>query len=270
MAPRLFFDTKPARGFNDLLPMFEGGAFSSPFRSTVPLVALVKDAWPVMHEILAICGVNGELSLHFERRVESAKGSGRPSQIDAMVVSELIGVAVEAKWTEPRYPNVARRMVPTSKQINEATASGRDWREGQEELLDGWLELMRPYSTRELSLANLSDAVYQMVHRAASACAMARSPMLLYLHFEPEPTGRAASTAQYRADLGNLHRLIGSPSAFAFYLVEVPIAPTEAFHGIEGLKKGHPSTDRIVRSALRTTKLFEFGKPAVEKIGERS
>ena len=45
MVPRLFLDTEMASSFDTLLPKFETGAFASPFRSTVPLIAFAKDNW---------------------------------------------------------------------------------------------------------------------------------------------------------------------------------------------------------------------------------
>jgi hypothetical protein len=269
MLPSLFFDTRPVDSFDALLSMFDGKAFASPFRSTVPLVALVKDAWRLLETVLDGCGVGGDLSVHFEDKVASRKGRGNPSQTDAMVLTDRVAVALEAKWTEPRYETVAVRLRREPMRPSEVAISTAEWRKQQEEHLDGWLELIRPHAAKRLCLADASEAVYQMVHRAASACCTSGLPKLIYLHFAPEPTGNAASTAQYRRDLTSLHSLLGSPTGFPFYLVELPLQPTAAFERIKDLKKGLSSTQQTVRSALLTSKLFEFGHPTIELIGGR-
>jgi hypothetical protein len=87
---------------------------------------------------------------------------------------------------------------------------------------------------------------------------MSRAPHLAYLHFAPSPDPGAASSDQYYADLLHLHELLGRPSGFPFYLVEVEIEPAAAFDRLRHLTKGEPETDREMRAALRGEVLFEF------------
>src|SRR5205809_4874490 len=96
-------DRTPMRRPADLVSGFSDSALASPFRSTVPLLALAKDDWPTFAKVLTLCDVVGDVSVAFERRVPSPKGEGLPSQTDAMVLFGQAALAIEAKWTEPRY-----------------------------------------------------------------------------------------------------------------------------------------------------------------------
>ena len=265
MERRFFFDVETALGFEALLAKFEAGAFASPFRSTVPLFAIIKDSWSEFRRILSVCRLPYEVDVHFEYRVKSPRGDGNPSQTDAMILSGSTALAVEAKWTEPRYPTVGSRL--------KRKGDGKSTEENEtlaKEFVNGWLELLQPNATKPLRVESFSDAVYQVVHRAASACAVSRTPSLAYLHFEPAPRSGAATADQYRADLAQVHYLLGNPPGFPFYFVAMPISATSAFQRIEHLRKGAPETDRAVRSALLADRLFNFGSPRIETISNGS
>ncbi len=239
----------------DLISHFSDGALASPFRSTVPLLALAKDGWSTFERLLSVCGMLGDVSVAFERTVDSPKQGDRPSFTDAMVISETQALAIEAKWTEPRYETVATR-------LKRNDSSGRDSRE----YVGGWVELLQPHATTALDLDGFGDMVYQMLHRSASACGVPnRLPRLAYLHFSSMPH-RGAALAQYKEDLEGFHSLLGSPERFPFFLIDLPLLPTAAFHEIENLKKGQASTGEAVRQALLTKVLFDFGEPQVRRI----
>jgi len=245
-------------GSADLILAFSDSALASSFRSTVPLLALAKDDWTTLAKVLTLCNVSGDVSVAFERKVPSPKGEGLPSQTDAMVMFDQGALAIEAKWTEPRYETIATRL--TRKDSN-----GRD----SEEFVGGWLELLQPHATRPLRLDDFAGCVYQVVHRAASACGLGRAPSLAYLHFTPTVKS-AATSAQYLSDLSQVHALLGNPDGFPFFLIDVPIEPTGAFDALKHLKKGSAETGKAVRSALLADELFEFGEPHVRRIGANS
>jgi hypothetical protein len=77
---RLFFNVEEVSDVASLLGRFGKDAFASPYRSTVPLVALVKDDWAVFEAIATSCGAGEHLSVHFEYRVEVPGVLGNPSQ----------------------------------------------------------------------------------------------------------------------------------------------------------------------------------------------
>jgi hypothetical protein len=156
-----------------------------------------------------------------------------------MIFSASSALAVEAKWTEPRYPNVferlsskvARLMAQDAKVSNSATNIGNHVA-AERAAIGAWLDLLSTRSTL-LSVDNAGEAVYQMIHRAASACSTAVAPSLVYLHFSPSPTRSTANFAQYRKDLGYLHSLMGAPSGDPFFLVDLSLKPTAAFRAID-------------------------------------
>src|SRR5687767_1602180 len=106
---RLFFNKTEVDGPEALLTKFGLRAFASPFRSTVPLASLVKDDWPVLASIATRIGCKPE-RVHFEYEVAPPGVDGNPSQTDAMLLSDAFAIALEAKWTEPRYETVSLRI----------------------------------------------------------------------------------------------------------------------------------------------------------------
>ncbi|MGZ5038845.1 MAG: hypothetical protein ACXWGT_19040 [Usitatibacter sp.] len=267
--PPLFYNNAEAADVETLLTKFPIGSFASPYRSTVPLVCLIKDAFPIFRAIEAACGGDAESSLHFEYEVAPPGVEGNPSQTDLMVLSEKRAIAIEAKWTEPRYPTVSARLKSRVAELvkRDLTKGTRDHQAEQEAVMAAWLGLLTAVSEEPAKLSEYGAAVYQTVHRAASACSLSRPASLVYLHFEPSPVKGSASADQYRGDLRHLHRLLGSPDGFPFYLVGVPLTATSAFGAIAGLQRGAVETDRHVRKAIMTSRLFEFGEPHIERIG---
>jgi hypothetical protein len=162
-----------------------------------------------------------------------------------MVKGQADTLAIEAKWTEQRYETVGDRI-------------GRENTENRRQVMTGWLDLLQPHAARVLHVDDFHYAVYQMVHRAASACYKAERPQLAYLHFTPDPSGKGATSAQYQSDLEHLQELLGNPAKFSFHLIEVEIRPTAAFEQIRKLPKTSAETARTVCAALQNGPLFEF------------
>ena len=246
MISKLHFDRELVRDFDDLLTCYAEDEFASPFRSTVPLLALIQDAADVLSAMLAACGVQQPADIHLEYTVSSPQGAGKPSHTDVAVITADAMLAIEAKWGEPRYETIGDWLGKSKPDDNR-------WK-----VMEGWLQLLQPHAALELKVDDFRAAVYQMVHRAASACSAPKLPRLAYLHFTPPPDQRAATSDQYRADLGRLHGLLGSPTAFPFYLVEVQVTPTAAFAAIAGLPKASAPTSEQVRRALSAGGVFEF------------
>jgi hypothetical protein len=182
---------------------------------------------------------------------------------------------LEAKWTEPRYETVSKwlkrrvaALVKKDPDVEDDTSKAAKHRATQQTVIKARLGLLGPHSA--VGADEAGEAIYQMVHRAASASATANatasSPSLVYVHFQSMPARAGATIGQYRAELRRLHKLMGSPASFPFYLAEVPLWPTEAFHKIESLPLGDNETDKSVRAAIGSTRLFDFGDPQIEDI----
>lgn len=249
------FDKNPVTDFQGLLSGYDSSEFESPLRSTVPLLSLIRDGRPALQEIFMACNFPSGPSLHFEFTVDSPKGVGLPSHTDLMVRSGNSQLALEAKWTEPRYETVERWRRKPPDPVHSGEYPNPDNRGNR---LKGWLELIQPHATRPLVQEEFSSIVYQMVHRAASACASTAHPQLAYMLFTPLPDGKNVKSEHYYRDLTQFHQLLGEPPGFPFHLIEMQISPTDAFRDIQHLPKGSSETASIVQSALRHGGLFEF------------
>ena len=104
------FDTDPMADFGELCERMAGKPLQSPYRSTVPLLSLVEYSRPRWGELLTSLDAPTDSATYFEYRVPSPKANGNPSQTDALIMSESKVWGIEAKWTEPRYETVARRI----------------------------------------------------------------------------------------------------------------------------------------------------------------
>ena len=253
-----YYDRKPAADFGDLCSRFSDWSFQSPYRSTVPLLALFRQTADCQRLLTAL-GAGRDAAVHVEYGVPSPKPGGRPSQTDVLLTSGAGTWAIEAKWTEPRYETVKGR--PAKPEADGA---------GPKTTVGGWLKHLQAFTPRQLKLDDFNDMVYQIVHRAASACAAATergtSAELVYLHFHPSPLSNSATTAQYVADLRQLRELLGAESRLGLTVVEMSLSPTAAFDRIKDLDKRQSETAKPVRKAVCEEMLFEFGAPMVTRI----
>jgi hypothetical protein len=265
----MFFDVTRVNDVDALLKMYGSKAFASPYRSTVPLVSLIKDDQALFEVIVGDCGISSAHSFHFEYKVTAPGSHGGPSQTDTMIFAKDSVLALEAKWTEPRYQNVKKRLKSRIDASIKKDSTGKiDYEARERTVINMWLALLGTRS-KCLSIEDAGETIYQMVHRAASACASPCAPSLVYLHFSSPESRSTATLDHYRTDLEYLHSLIGAPDGYPFFLADLPLVPTKHFHTIQKLKKGTSETDSRVRDAIRLTKLFDFGKPSIERIGAK-
>jgi hypothetical protein len=242
------YDKEIINDIGEAVTMYGGKEFKSPTRSTVPLLSWLKYEQPTVSLLLRDMGMPADYNLHLEYTVAPQQGIGVASHTDIMVISGKSSLAVEAKWTEPRYPTVEEWLETGSNPLN------------RRDVLTGWLGLLQKHSQRPLNVGDFSDIVYQMVHRAASACDAGGKPQLAYLVFKPSPDPRTADMQTIHDDLTHLWNLLGNPKKFPFYLVEVQLSPTAAFDAIASLPKGNGATNEAVRDALCNEPLFDFSE----------
>jgi len=259
-AYRLFQNRTAVADFESLVASYEDKEFASPTRSTIPLLMMLREAPRVLSELLATLGVpsNADPSLHLEYKVDSPRGKGLPSHTDLMVLTASLQLAMEIKWGEPRYEDVAKWLgKEDSTPANKA------------ERFSGWLQMLQAHAGQPLRVENFHSAVYQMVHRAASACEHPEVlPRLAYVLFQPHPEPALNRHAPYADDLRHLKSLLGGAPAFSFHLVEVGLRPTLRFEALRHLRKGTIETTTAVRKAVLEGGLFEFGSFAHQEITE--
>jgi len=253
-----------------LLSYYRRSEFASPYRSTIPLLSLFKDRCDLFDALARDCGLDATAGFAFEYKTHSMRSSGRASQTDVVLQNGTRALAIEAKWTEPPYESVKARLkrLPSNSQRKLGFSSQRYFAE-QREFAEGWLDYLRKATTQDLDLDDFTDLAYQVLHRGASACAVSKNPALLYLHFAP-PMGpeaaRAAGIDYYANALMRLHSLLKYSAKLRVFVAEVTIRPTPAFHAIANLQRGSADTAVLVRQALLSKALFEFGQYTVRRI----
>ena len=249
---------------DEAIPKYGGREFQSPTRSTVPLLSWLKHEPSMVESLLQDLGMSANFDLHLEYKVKPLKGHGKASHTDMMVVSEKSSLAIEAKWTEPRYESISKWRSQGADSQNRC------------DVLAGWLDFLQQHAPYPLHSDAFSVAVYQMVHRAASACSTGCNPKLAYLMFRSSQDPKSADMQKIHEDLTKLWDLLGKPDTFPFYLVELPLFPTAAFKEIAPLQKANKTTAEKkataekVRTALKSNRLFDFDKYCIKKIGDKS
>ena len=247
---RLYFNQTFVGNFGELVGCYSRDELASPFRSTVPLLSLVRDGQAMLHEIVTQCSIAEQPSLHFEFQVPPPKGRGKASHTDLMLCAQSGCMAVEAKWTEPPYQTVREW-------LGDSSRPGELGRDNRHEVLSGWLSLLQPMAVRTLVAQDVMSVIYQTVHRAASACHLGTPPQLAYLQFVSD-TGVDAATHEKRlVDLRSLRVALGNGKSFPFRLIEIKMQPTSAFDELSRLPKGR-ETGSKVKEALTSRPLFVF------------
>lgn len=244
---KCFFNQSPVADLKSLLEWYSADEFASPFRSTIPLLALVRDGQMLLRDIFAECSLPVDPELHFEFKVEPPLGVGKASHTDLMIRAGDDSMAIECKWTEPQYENVG-----------EWLRRGREDNDNRRAVLSGWIGLLQRLATREVQIADLMHVTYQTVHRAASACAEALRPQMSYLRFGDGTAEAGLHREAHLADLQNLKIALGSPAGFPLHVIEIDIVPTAAFDRISMLPKASQATANAVKGALIAGPLFAF------------
>src|SRR5207247_1896024 len=84
----------------------------------------------------------------------------------------------------------------------------------QQAVLNGWLNELGQRLGKTYAAADFEGAIYQMLHRAASAAFAGEQPRLAYFVFkEPSPDPRAATPDDIFQRLTSLWKLLGTPGS---------------------------------------------------------
>ncbi len=255
----LHFGTPNAiRSVAEALPLYGEKEFESPTRSTIPMLALLKDDPALFRKIVSQLGFPGDYDIFLEYTVGPFGGRGKASHTDVMLAAGKDSLAIEAKWTEPMYPVV-----------KDWPKKGEIKTPNQQAVLKGWLDVLAKRSGHSLNSGDFDGVVYQMIHRAASAAFVSERPRLAYFLFKPSPDPKSATPEAILGKLDALWTLLGKPEGFPFYVVEIEIAPLEAYKAIQPLKKADEATAEAVASALQDSKpLFRFVGHTIHRVGQ--
>lgn len=225
--------------YSGLLDATADKDLATPTRSTVPHLAYWKERGQRLEDLAAIVRGPQTAQLCFEYPTKSLRGR-RASMTDLMILTDVVAVAVEAKWTESRYDTVGK-WLPTTK-------TGAD-------VLRHWLDLVAPYAEPTEPDA-VRDCVYQMIHRTASACAQKREQAhVVYQVFEsPE------SKYDPAPDLANLKAVLRPTDRLSFWVHRVAVQPTQAHRDLvaEGSGEVEERAQRTRAALVSDVPLFEF------------
>jgi hypothetical protein len=222
------------------------GAVASPRRSTVPLV----DYWRVpeqrLRDLWEHLGLQqpGDTVMHYEHEVPVQRGRGKSSFTDLMIFADDVAVAIEAKFTEPRYESVASWLgrAPTTNRVD---------------VLEGWLCSIDAAAETSIQRDAVRDLPYQLIHRTASVCSAGRRKRLVvYQVFGDFPAN------YYAEDLGRFAAMIAAPERIAFVVLGCQCRSTDTYARLERRwDDGERDLGGDVLEAILAGPLLEFGPP---------
>ena len=142
---------------------------------------------------ITILPAGSELYFEYGISVPDGYGRGKASMTDLMIISKQHAIAIEAKYTE-----VAKRYETIKSWLKKSSKADDN---NRVKVLNGWLKYI---SEANCFAANLKDSErqiqnvpYQLVHRIASACAVANrinvSPAVIYQIFYDKETCKKAA-----------------------------------------------------------------------------
>lgn len=237
----------------DAVSRYGAKEFESPTRSTIPMLSLLIHDMAKFEAIASDLGMPDGGELFLEYTVRPPKGRGKASHTDVMLKAAPDALAIEAKWTEPMYGTVKK------------------WRghsDNRRLVLQGWLDLLQARVAKELLVQEFDDAIYQMVHRAASVAKVGEKPRLAYFLFEPSLDSRSAKPKAIKKKLSELWAKLGSPGNFPFYVVRIEMQESDAQKELRKRKKGGKTSELVSAFLQSDTPLFSFDNYSVERIGE--
>lgn len=226
----------------------------SPFRSTVPHLAYWSNPDEQLGEFGNMLGlpIQSGTVLAFEYTVPPAKGQGKASHTDLMIVSSQVAMGTEAKYTEPDYDLVS-------------TWLGEPSSENKKLVLEGWLMLIAGATGCQLTVEQVMNCTYQLVHRTASVCSVrAEKRAVVYHCFDLEADRRR----YYMEQLTKLAGLLGAPDNLAFFMLTNTMAKSQAYLDLQMKWRANEGRDfsQDIRKLLKQRNLTTFNDPVVTPV----
>jgi hypothetical protein len=225
--------------------------FKNLTRSTVPLVSYWRDRSRALASLAKAFDLPDLVTAQIEFEAETASvGGAEASHTDVMVRSVTASVAIEAKWTEPEYQTVARWSAKVQR---------------PRPVIAHWLKRIRPFAEPP-DTDGVSDLIYQMLHRCASACDPGREvAAMVYQVFTDSEHG----ADKYEKSLRKFVETIRPTHRLRVRLIEVPLRKTSQYQIVEKrlaqrrLRDPRFLASRVVRYAVARGELFDFLEPIV-------
>jgi Domain of unknown function (DUF6946) len=239
--------------FDELVNGFESDALASPRRSTVPLLDYWREPQMRLNGLWqhVKCDPPDHAELHFEYEVPVQMGRGKASYTDLMILANDIAVAIEAKFTEPRYESVRVWL-------------GQAPTDNRRHVLNGWLRAIAAIGGSTVMADSISEVPYQIVHRTASVCCVA--PVRRFVVYQ---VFGAMPAAHYSEDLGRFAASIAAGKRINFGVLECGFDAGDTYRMLEARwDADKQDISKEVRRALLQGSLMEFREPRMAKIQE--
>ncbi len=246
----LLYIGKPINDFKSLIDSYHISEFSSPRRSTIPLIIYWKNLRQRIPKFFSYMNLMppGSIDACFEYAVPVQKGRGKDSYTDLMLLSQEQVIAIEGKYTEPPYDSVKKwlRNPPSENKI---------------EVLEGWLELIEKVTGTILSIDDVTEIAYQLVHRTASACyPNAKRRFVVYQCFDLDNVKKN----YYNEQIGLLRKIIGSSKILNLSLMSFPLEKRPDYTILERLwDQGERDLSNQVIKGIKDDALMNFGEPDI-------
>ena len=237
--------------FEELVKGIGPDAVASSRRSTVPLVDYWRDPelrlrnlWDQLH-----VRQPDATDMHFEHEVPVQRGRVKSSYTDLMIFADDVAVAIEAKFTEPRYESVATWLggAPTTNRVD---------------VLKGWLCAIEAAAEASIQRDAVMDLPYQLIHRTASVCCVSRRKRLVvYQVFGDSPAD------YYADDLGRFAATIAAAERISFVVLGCVCRSTDTYARLERRwDAGERCLGEDVLAAMLAGPLLEFGQPVATPV----
>lgn len=250
MSIRFLYEGVPCKSFEALVAALPDEALASPLRSTVPLIdywrhsSSLDELWKALQVARP-----SSIDLAFEHATPVREGSGKASFTDLMIITESVAVAIEAKFTEPRYETVSTWLGPRPTENRLA-------------VLSGWLQYIREATGHQLRSDEVRDIPYQVVHRTASACAVARPVHAVVYQVFSSPV-----PAYYERDLTRLLSLLAPSTSVSAYVHACTVSPTAAYGAVvERWQQGARGLSAEVRELLATGASLSVASSSMKRV----
>lgn len=237
---------RAVRSLEELVEQLGLDAVASPKRSTVPLLDYWRHPEQRLRVLEAHLGVKSsdQTELHFEYEVPVQRGRGKSSYTDPMILGDDVAVAIEAKFTEPRYESVE-------------TWFGAARTTNRGDVLEGWIRAIEAGTEAAVDREVVRELPYQLIHRTASVCCLSRRKrVVVYQVFGDSPG------SYYANDLRRLASAMAPRDRVSFFIVHGAFQPTVAYEQlVTRWNAGKRDIAADVRAALVAGPLLEFAEP---------
>lgn len=244
----IYYKKKQISSIDDVYEKYDKREFKSPYRSTIPLIALFKNNQTPNIQFVKHDKIQ-DVNFIFEYETSIIKGKGRASCTDLIMKYSNSCIAIEAKRTEPPYVKVGKWLGDS---IN------------KKQVLEGWLDLINTYTDLKVNISELNDLPYQLIHRVASACSLKQQHTeVIYIGFDL----KEKMTNYYLDSLGKISTIL--KNRVDIYLYSYKIEKSEEQINLEKRwDLGERDLSQDVINGLVNNNLMRFSEANIIKINK--